>query len=771
MGASASISRRLYALRRAVADNADERGAKAWTLFALYAAGTILGLAVLPFTAYLTAAELVTVLVTCALGVGVCAVIALAWRRLPEWAFPVLVGMGTLAITAGTYVASARPTESEMFYIWVGLYSAYFFSRRMAAAQVAFVGVAYAVALAAGHDTGNDVARWMLTMGSLVVTAALFGHIKELFDAQLAAKEHSEQELEALISLQRATLESTADGILVVDRDGHIVSFNQRFKQMWRIPDEILEIGGAQRTLNYVCDQLRDPEAFVRKVEQLHARPEAESYDLLQFTDDRVFERYSRPQRGLEGQIHGRVWSFRDVTERERIQARLRHLADHDPLTGLLNRRRFEEELAGRVAHVARYDSGGAVLLLDLDDFKRVNDSLGHRTGDAVIRSVADLLRAQLRETDVIARLGGDEFAVLLPHAAQEQAERVARKLLYTLRRHRVVFREQRLQLSTSIGVAVISDARVQTAEEVMVEADVAVYDAKEAGRDGYCVYAAGGDRQSGTDASLAWLERIREAIDGDRLMLHAQPVLDLSTNGVSQYELLVRMIGPDGEILPPHRFLPTAERAGMIQEIDLWVTRSAIRLLNRLHGGGRHVRLEVNLSGRTLGDRSLPRTIRDELAAASFDPGSLIFEVTETAAVLNMEDARIFATELVGMGCRFALDDFGAGFGSFHYLKHLPLEYLKIDGDFIGDLASSVTDQAMVQAIVDLSRRLDKVTIAEFVSDQRTVELLREYGVGYAQGYHIGPPQPIAELWGEPVLGPASPPPPVARLAPQASV
>jgi EAL domain-containing protein (putative c-di-GMP-specific phosphodiesterase class I) len=309
----------------------------------------------------------------------------------------------------------------------------------------------------------------------------------------------------------------------------------------------------------------------------------------------------------------------------------------------------------------------------------------------------------------------------------------------------------------------------VQTAEEVMVEADVAVYDAKEAGRDGYSVYAAGGDRLSGPDAGLAWLERIREAIDGDHLMLHAQPVLDLATNAVSQYELLVRMLGPDGVLLPPHRFLPSAERAGMIQEIDLWVTRSAIRLLSRLHEAGRPMRLEVNLSGRTLGDGSLPRTIREELAAASFDPGSLIFEVTETAAVLNMEDARRFATELVRMGCRFALDDFGAGFGSFHYLKHLPLEYLKIDGDFIGDLANSVTDQAMVQAIVDLSRRLDKVTIAEFVSDQRTVELLRAYGVGYAQGYHIGSPQPIAELWGELALAPP-PATPVARLSRQGS-
>jgi diguanylate cyclase (GGDEF)-like protein len=745
-----SIARRLDAARRTLGDAGDDRAAMAGTLFALYAAGTLLGLAVLPFTGYMTTGERTTVLVSCGIGIGICALIALTWRRLPRWGFQVLIAIGTLVVTAGTFAASARPTESEMFYIWVALYSAYFLERRQAAAQIAFVAVAYGAALAAGPHAGNELPRWMITMGSVVVTAGLFGYMKELLHRQLAEKEHSEVELEALLSLQQATLESTADGILVVDPDGRIVSFNQRFKDMWRMPEDILGRGNDERAISFVCEQLVEPEAFLRKIEQLYKRPDAESYDMLHFKDDRVFERYSRPQRGVEGEIHGRVWSFRDVTERERIQTRLRHLADHDPLTGLLNRRRFDEELADRVAHIARYDSGGAVLLLDLDNFKFVNDSLGHRTGDAVIRVVADLLRGQLRETDVIARLGGDEFALLLPHATPEEAEGVARKLLETVRSHRAVFRGQRLRLTTSIGVAVISDAGMQTSEEVMVEADVAVYEAKEGGRDRYCVYATAGDHPSEAENTLAWSERIRNAIDGDGLTLHAQPVLNLATNAISQYELLVRMVGPDGELLPPHAFLPSAERSGMVQEIDLWVTRTAIRLIDRHRRAGRELRLEVNLSGRTLGDPTLPRAIEAELAAVPIDPGNLIFEVTETAAVLNMDEARHFASELARMGCHFALDDFGAGFGSFYYLKYLPLDYLKIDGDFIGDLAMNVTDQAMVQAIVDLSQRLGKATIAEFVGDQRTVELLRAYGVDYAQGYHVGAPQPIEELWGD---------------------
>jgi EAL domain-containing protein (putative c-di-GMP-specific phosphodiesterase class I) len=341
-----------------------------------------------------------------------------------------------------------------------------------------------------------------------------------------------------------------------------------------------------------------------------------------------------------------------------------------------------------------------------------------------------------------------------------EQAGLVASKLLETLRHQRAVFRGKRLRLTTSIGVAAISEARVQTAEELMVEADLAVYEAKEAGRDRYSVYAATADSEAKRDGSPAWADRIRRAIDEERFTLFAQPILSLRTDEISQYELLLRMEGTDGELLPPHAFLPSAERSGMVREIDLWVTRQAIGLIDLERRAGRELRLEVNLSGRTLGDASLPQAIREELRRVPIDPGNLIFEVTETTAVLNMDEARDFATQLTEMGCRFALDDFGAGFGSFYYLKYLPLEFLKIDGDFIGDLASNTIDQAMVRAIVDLSGQLGKATIAEFVGDSETVELLRDYGVDFAQGYHVGRPQPISELWAETGTGETLPTP-----------
>jgi diguanylate cyclase (GGDEF)-like protein/PAS domain S-box-containing protein len=492
-----SMRQRLDAARRSLDDGNDERAAMAAVLLLLFAAGTLLGLAGIPLSNGLSRDEKLAELMILDLAAGACLVIGFGWRRLSMRGFQLLLALGTVVITAGTYFASSGPTDTEIFYIWVALYAAFFFSRRQAAIQVAFVGACYAGVLALGSESGEEGARWLITMGSVVVTALLFGYIKQLLDRRLAERERSERELEESLSLQRATLESTADGILVVDRNGRMVSFNQRFKEMWRIPQEILERGDDDSALAFVSSQLVEPDSFVEKVDQLYRRPEAESHDMLHFKDGRVVERYSRPQRGVEGEIHGRVWSFRDVTERERIQARLRHLADHDPLTALLNRRRFEEELADRLAQAARYGEGGAVLMLDLDHFKLINDSLGHHAGDAVIRSIAELLREEVRETDVLARLGGDEFAVIMPHADEERARTVADKLVGTVREHRVAFKGDGLRVTTSIGIAVISRSAEQTAEELMVQADVAVYKAKAAGRNRYRFHVQPDDQAS----------------------------------------------------------------------------------------------------------------------------------------------------------------------------------------------------------------------------------------------------------------------------------
>jgi diguanylate cyclase (GGDEF)-like protein/PAS domain S-box-containing protein len=430
---------------------------------------------------------------------------------------------------------------------------------------------------------------------------------------------------------------------------------------------------------------------------------------------------------------------IRDITERKRFETQLQHLADHDALTELFNRRRFDQELAEFVAYAARYKSRGSIFLLDLDRFKYINDTRGHKAGDEVIRAVGRALHDSVRKTDVVARLGGDEFAVLLRDADQETAERIAEGMLETIRERRLPLEGQRISMTTSIGIVCFGDDEPRV-EDLMVSADLAMYAAKEAGGNRYQVASAdGSDYVSGMQHRLNWADQIRRALDEDRFVLYCQPILELASDQITQYELLLRMVGDDGEIIMPAAFIDTAERFGLIQEIDQWVVTQAIHLL-----ANHDVRLEVNVSGKSMGDLAIPELVEREIAATGIDPSRLVLEITETAAIANMEQARQFAERLTRLGCRFALDDFGAGFSSFYYLKYLPLDYLKIDGDFIRSLTSSVTDQLVVKSMVDIARGMGMKTIAEFVEAPETVAMLREKGVDYSQGFYHGAPRPV---------------------------
>jgi diguanylate cyclase (GGDEF)-like protein/PAS domain S-box-containing protein len=443
------------------------------------------------------------------------------------------------------------------------------------------------------------------------------------------------------------------------------------------------------------------------------------------------------------------IIQVQDVSERKRFEGQLQYLADHDPLTGLFNRRRFEGELSRQVAFNSRYGPTGAVLVVDLDHFKYVNDTLGHSVGDELIARVGTLLRDRLRETDVVGRLGGDEFAILLPAADEDQARRVGEDIVSAVRGQSVVVSSERsLRVTACVGIALFGQGFDVAHEAVLVNADIAMYEAKEAGRDRCVLLDATEGPQTQMRARLNWSERIRTALEEDRFQLFQQPILDVRKSEVTHHELLVRLPGDSGELIPPGTFLYIAEQFGMIQAIDRWVVGQAIHLIRRLHAEGNPVTLSVNLSGASITDASLLEMVEKEIRDTAIDPRALIFEVTETAAIVNIDKARRFAERLGELGCAFALDDFGAGFGSFYYLKHLPFDYLKIDGDFIRQLPTSKADQLTVKAIVQIAHGLGKRTVAEFVGDEATLRLLARFGVDYAQGYYTGRPVAITDTW-----------------------
>jgi diguanylate cyclase (GGDEF)-like protein/PAS domain S-box-containing protein len=436
---------------------------------------------------------------------------------------------------------------------------------------------------------------------------------------------------------------------------------------------------------------------------------------------------------------------IQDITERKRNEE-LEYLADHDALTGLLNRRAFARELASHAALAARYGDEGTVLMIDLDQFKFVNDTLGHQAGDQLIVALAELLSERLRTSDVLARLGGDEFAVLLPKAGLGAARLVASSVLETLRDQAISVGGTQRTITASIGIASLEPAEDLTGEDSLINADLALYDAKEAGRDQVAVFDPDRHEVDRNKGRAAWGQKIISALETDNFTLLAQPIIDLATSSVSQYELLLRMNDEHGELIPPSAFLPIAERLGLIHDIDMWVVTHGIQALADLAPERPDIALEINLSGRSLGDQKLLEHIDLELRNARVAPERIVFEVTETAALTSVTKARAFGEHLSEIGCRFALDDFGVGFGSFYYLKHLVFDYLKIDGEFITNALSSDTDKLLIKAIVDIARGMGKQTIAEFVGNDETMRLLTRLGVNYGQGYHLGMPAALQQ-------------------------
>ncbi|MBI5106891.1 MAG: EAL domain-containing protein [Solirubrobacterales bacterium] len=431
-----------------------------------------------------------------------------------------------------------------------------------------------------------------------------------------------------------------------------------------------------------------------------------------------------------------------DITERKRHQERLLFLADHDALTGLWNRRRFEQELAGQIARCRRYDERAALVVLDLDHFKDVNDLLGHAAGDELLRRIGQALREVLRESDAAARLGGDEFAVLLSHLPPDRLAETSQKLLDAVRGAATELAGRTVRPTASAGVMAL-DAATSSGPDALVDADLAMYEAKRSGRDRISARAEAGHGRDRADSSLYWSDLLRRAVAERRLELYAQPVVDVATGRPELYELLLRLRTDDGHLAQPSDFLYVADRFGLLPELDRWVLRQAAALLADHHW----LRLSVNLSARTVSDRSTPTFVEHAIAEAGGDPSRLVVELTESEALAHVERAQLLGRKLQRLGAGLALDDFGTGFASFAYLQSLPASLLKIDGQFIRGLAQNRGDRLLVRSLVELCRGMGVRTVAECVENAGAADQVRELGVDLGQGLWYAPPRPVSEI------------------------
>lgn len=471
----------------------------------------------------------------------------------------------------------------------------------------------------------------------------------------------------------------------------------------------------------------------------------------------------------IDGHQEGAVIAFRDISLRKLLEEELKWQANHDPLTKLLNRMYLEDALGQEVQRLKRSEEQSALLYIDLDRFKYINDTIGHAAGDQLLIEIGRQLNQRLRKADILARLGGDEFAIILHNINTEALFNAAdgfRQLLedYSFTREGRIYK-----INGSIGVALINQ-ETRTPGEILSNADIACYIAKGKGRNKTHIYHHDQDDKASMDMELGWSTRLRQALENDSFSLYYQPIIplariDMDTLPREQgalwtqllqhessdtdiiYEVLLRLHSSQGSPISPNAFLPTAERFNMMPDIDNWVVKNALEQLAHYQSSHPATTFSINLSGQSLGSQNLLDTIVHTISSKSLNPQHILFEITETCAITRIDDARNFIGQLSEFGCRFALDDFGSGYCSFAHLKNLPVDFIKIDGLFVKDITNDPMDRAIVTSITHIAHSLGKKTIAEFVENATTLKLLKDCGVDYVQGFYITHPIPQLPL------------------------
>ena len=532
------------------------------------------------------------------------------------------------------------------------------------------------------------------------------------------------------VRLQRAALEAAANAIVVTDANGVIEWVNSAFTTLtgWSAEEAVGDTPRILRSGNH------SHAFYARMWQQLKAGQvwRGEMYNRRKDGTMYPEEQTITPVRNEKGAISHFVAIKQDISDRKHQEEQIRFLAMHDPLTALPNRRAFEGTLT-RFAHDARAGRSAAVLVLDIDEFKLINDSAGHPVGDQLLVEVTSLLQSQLRPGDFLARLGGDEFVVLLQNVSEGLAHDIAERLRRVV--EAMSFHHDGTLCPVTISVGIAFFGRSEDPKTVVAHADTAMYSAKEHGKNRVASYpVAGGD---GVHDVMHWLARIRAALRDHGFLLLFQPVIEVSSGTAVHFEALIRMRGENGTTIGPESFLPSAERYGLMPQIDGWVFDEVMKILE----AKADIKIFANLSGRSLTDEPLLLHIEERLRSSAIAPGRLSFEITETAAIADLASARHWVRRLKDVGCMIALDDCGVGFSSFGYLRALAVDFVKIDRTFMHDLDTSATNRALVQAINTVARTLGKGVIAEGVETAAHATALREMGIEHGQGYHFGTP------------------------------
>lgn len=595
----------------------------------------------------------------------------------------------------------------------------------------------------------------------LDVHQLLLTHL-QIHKLALSTLRHSQQALEEEKELAQITLHSIGDAVITTDETGLVRSLNPVAEKLtgWQATEakgvplsqvfQIVDDSTGQPVPNPVELVLQG-----RNTSRIAKQARLVSRTGIQFAIDNS----ASPILARDGEIIGAVLVFRDVTQERDLARQLSWQASHDALTGLMNRREFEQHLEQACSSTKTSEQTHVLCCMDLDRFKIVNDTCGHLAGDELLRQISTLLQNWVRKTDVLARTGGDEFRLLLRNCSLEQGLLVAQEIRQSIQDFRLVWQDKTFAIGVSIGLSLI-DEETSGSTSALSEADAACYRAKKQGRNRVEVYERNHDWVT-LSSRGSWLTQITRALEEDRFRLYRQPIAPVvsSSKRVEHYEVLLRMLDETDTLVSPDAFISTAERYNLMPAIDRWVIRT---LFASQSGHYRNVwdhyqqaslpsdyLYAINLSGASINEGSLIDFIREQLTLHQIPPQLVCFEITETVAIANLNKAAQVIRELKQLGCHFALDDFGSGMSSFGYLKNLPVDYLKIDGSFVKEIANDVVASAMVEAINHIGRVMKLKTIAECVEDEATLAKVRAIGLDYAQGYGIARPHPLQQ-WNE---------------------